>query len=86
MTKQNVGVIIFTWRVWSVGNHLIGLAVKASASRASGPGSITTFSVGIFWGSSYTSDFNIGTLVATLPGDWYQRVSAGTGWPDVSIL
>ena len=41
---------------------------------------------GIFPGSSYTSDFKIGTAVATLPGAWHYRVSAGTGWPGVSIL
>ena len=32
--------------------------------------------------SSHTSDFKIGTPVATLPGAWRCRVSAGTGWPD----
>ena len=41
---------------------------------------------GIFPGSSYTSDFKIGTPVATLPGAWQYSVSAGTGWPSVSIL
>ena len=41
---------------------------------------------GIFWGSSHTSDFNIGTPVATLPGAWRYRISAGTGRPGVSIL
>ena len=25
-------------------------------------------------------------LVTTLPGAWRYKVSAGTGWPDVSIL
>ena len=41
---------------------------------------------GIFQGLSHTSDLEIGTPVATLPGAWYYRVSAGTGWPGVSIL
>ena len=42
---------------------------------------------GIFSGSSHTSDLNIGTPVATLPGAWrYYRVSTGTGRPGVSIL
>ena len=41
---------------------------------------------GIFSGSSHTSDLNIGTPVATLPGAWRYRVSAGTGRPGVSIL
>ena len=41
---------------------------------------------GIFSGSSHTSDLKIGTPVATLPDAWCYRVSAGTGWPSVSIL
>ena len=36
--------------------------------------------------SSHTSDLQIGTPVATLPGAWHYRVTAGTGRPDVSIL
>ena len=35
---------------------------------------------------SHTSDFKIGTPVATLPGTWCCSVSAGTSWPGVSIL
>ena len=41
---------------------------------------------GIFSGSCHTSDFKIGTPVATLPGAWHYRVSTGTGRPGVSIL
>ena len=41
---------------------------------------------GIFPGSSHTSDLKIGAPVATLQGAWRYRVSAGTGWPGVSIL
>ena len=41
---------------------------------------------GIFLGSSHTSDSKIGAPVATLPGAWRYRVSAGTGRPGVSIL
>ena len=52
---------------------------KASASRAEGPGFDPA-------GPSHTSDLNIGTPVATLPGAWRDRVSAGTGGPGVSIL
>ena len=48
------------------------------------PGSNPAYS-GIFPGSSHTSDLKIGTPVAILPGVWHDRVSAGTGWPDVSI-
>ena len=39
-----------------------------------------------FSGSSHTSDIKIGTPVATLPGAWHYRVSAGTGRPGISIL
>ena len=35
---------------------------------------------------SYTSDLEIGTPVATLPGVWRYSISAGTGWPGVSTL
>ena len=37
-------------------------------------------------GSSHTSNSEIGTPVATLPGSWSYRVSVGTGRPGVSIL
>ena len=39
-----------------------------------------------FSGSSHTSDFKISTPVATLPGAWRYRGSAGTGWPGDGIL
>ena len=42
--------------------------------------------VGIFPGSSHTSDFKIDIPVATLPGAWRYRVSAVTGRPGVGIL
>ena len=59
--------------------------VKASASGAEDPG----FESCLRWdfsGLSHTSDLKIGTPVATLPGAWRYRVSAGTGRPGVSIL
>ena len=49
------------------------------------PGSNPACAV-IFSGSSHTSDLKIGIPVATLPGAWRYRVSAGTGRPGVSIL
>ena len=58
---------------------------KASASRAEGPGFESRLRRD-FSGSSHTSDLNIGTPVATLPGAWRYRVSAGTGRTGVSIL
>ena len=64
---------------------LVGLVVKASVSRAEDPG----FQSRLRWdfsGSSHTSDFKIGTPVATLPGAWRYRVRAGTGRPGVGIL
>ena len=65
--------------------RLVGLVVKASASRAEDPGFESRLR-GDFSGSSHTSDFKIGTPVVTLPGAWRYRVSAGTGRPGVSIL
>ena len=61
---------------------LVGLAVKASTLKAEDPGFDSRLHHGDFSGSSHTSDLEIGTPVAILPG-------AGitvTGWPGVSIL
>ena len=66
--------------------RICGLVVKVSASRAAEPGSIPAFSVRIFFGSSRTGDFKLGTPVPTLPGAWRYGVSAGTDWSGVSIL
>ena len=52
-------------------NFLIGLVVKASASRAEGPGFDSHLRQGDFSGLSHTSDFKPGTPVATLPGAWH---------------
>ena len=66
--------------------RLDGLVVKASPSRAEDiPGSNPACG-GVLPGSSYTSDSKIGSPMANLPGAWRYRVSAGTGWPGVSIL
>ena len=65
-------------------DRLGGLVVKASASRAEDQGFESRLRRD-FSGSSHTSDLKIGTPVATLPGAWYCRVSAGTGRPGVSI-
>ena len=59
--------------------------VKGSVSRAEGPGFDSRLRQD-FFRSRHTSDLKIGTLVATLQGAWRYRVSAGTGWPGVSIL
>ena len=68
-------------------DRLVGLVVKASASRAEDPGFKSRLRRGIFFsGSSHTSDLKIGTPVATLPGAWRFRVSTGTGRRGVSIL
>ena len=60
--------------------------VKASTSRAAYPSLITAVPVGMFSGTSLSSDLEIGTAVATLPGAWQYRVNTGTGWPSVSVL
>ena len=60
-------------------------AVQASTSRAED----LEFEYRLRWNFSklsQTSDFKIGTPVATLPGAGCYRVSAGTVWPGVSIL
>ena len=66
-------------------HHLIGLVVKAPASGTEDLGFESRLR-GDFSGSSHTSDLKIGMPVATLPGVWRYRVSAGTGQPGVSIL
>ena len=66
-------------------DRLVCEVVKASASRAEDPG-FESACAGIFSRSSHASDLNVGTPVATLPGAWRHRVSAGTGRPGVSIL
>ena len=61
--------------------------VKASASRAADPRFDSSFRLsGFFSGSSHTTDLKTGTTVPTLPDAGRYRVSAGTGWPGVSIL
>ena len=67
-------------------HHPVGLVVNASASRAEDIGFDSCLHCGNFSGSSHTSDLKIATPVASLPHAWQYRVSAGTGWPGVSIL
>ena len=66
-------------------DRLVGLVVRCPPRERKIPGS-NPACVGIFSGSSHTSDSKIGTPGATLPGAWRYRVSAGTGWPGVCIL
>ena len=66
-------------------DRLVGRVVKASAPRAEDSGFESRLRRD-FSGSSHTTDFRIDTSVVTLPGAWRYRVSAGTGWPSVSIL
>ena len=66
-------------------HRLAGLVVKVPASGAEDPGFEPRLRRD-FSASSHTSDLRIGTPVATLPGAWHYRVSAGTGRPGVSIL
>ena len=68
-----------------ISHRLVGLVVKASASRVEDPG-FEYPCAGNFSGSSHTSDLKIGIPVATLPGAWRSRVNSGTSWPGVSIL
>ena len=66
-------------------DRFVGLVVRRPPRERKIPGS-NPACAGIFSGSSHTSDLKIGTPVATLPGAWRYRVSAGTGRPGVSIL
>ena len=50
--------------------RLVGLVVKASASRAVDLGSIPAFPLGDFSGSNDACNLNSGTPVAALPGVW----------------
>ena len=65
--------------------RLVGLVVKASATRAVDPGFESRLRHNFSW-SSHTSDLKAGTPVATMPGVWRYRVSAGNGRPGVSIV
>ena len=65
--------------------RLVGLVVRRPPRERKVLG-LNPACAGIFSGSSHTSDLKIGIPVATLPGAWRYRVSAGTGWPGVSIL
>ena len=66
-------------------HRLVGLVVTTYSSRAEDPGFASRLQRD-FPRSSHTSDLKIDTPVATLPGAWRYRVSAGTGGPGVSIL
>ena len=66
-------------------HRLVGLVVRRPPRERKIPGS-NPAGGGIFSGSSHTSDLQMGTPVATLPGAWCYRVSAGTSRPGVSIL
>ena len=56
--------------------------VKVSDVMVAGLGSVPAFSRLC----NTTSDLKMGTLVATLPDALRNKVSAGTGWPGVSVL
>ena len=60
--------------------------VKASTSGAADPGFDSRLSRGDFSGSSHTSDWKIGTPVATLSSAGRSKVSAGTSWPGIRML
>ena len=56
-------------------DRLVGLVVKALPWERKIRGLVESYQ----W-------LQVGTPVATMPGAWRYRVSAGTGWPVVSIL
>ena len=84
--RQNVSAGVVQIGEWFVSSYrLLGLVVRRPPQERKVPSS-NPAGAGIFSGSSHTSDSKIGTPVATLPGAWRYRVSAGTGWSGVSIL
>ena len=72
--------------VLSSQDRLVGVVVRASVSRAEDPGFDSRLRRGDFSWSSHTSELQMSTPMAILTGAWRERVSAGTGWPGVSIL
>ena len=79
-------MLIATWMVSCIrGTASLAWWLKHLPRERKIPG-LNPACAGIFSVSSHTSDLKIGTPVATLPGTWHCRVSAGTGWPGVSIL
>ena len=80
-------VMLCSVLVW---DRLVGLVVKASASRVAGLGSNPAFGVNgvcfFFLDRVMPFDLKSGNPVATLSGTWRCRVSAGSGWPCGSIL
>ena len=67
-------------------DRLVGLVLKASVSTPDDSRFESQLARGYFSASSHTSDLNIGTRVAILPGARRYRVRAGTGRPDGNIL
>ena len=66
-------------------SRLVGLVVKASASRAADLGSNPAFDLDLF-PDRVIPVIKIGTPVATLPAAWCHRVNAGTSRPGVRKL
>ena len=79
---------------WSAGQHPAAMLADVTRYKLGRTGVNSRFvftlyllfCVSAFPGSNPVCDLKIGTPVATLPGVWHYRVSAGTGWSGVSIL
>ena len=83
----HVGLSVWAWQCLCVSGsfclsqspwHLDYHLVEASAARAGDPGFESRLRRDVS-ASSHTSDLKIRTLVATIPGAWRYRASAGTG-------
>ena len=59
---------------------------KASASMVADLRSFPAFRLEVFFSLSPTGNLRTGSLMATTGGAWCYRVTAGTGWPSVSML
>ena len=63
-------------------HRLVGRAVRCPPPQRADLGSILAFYVDLFPGRVIP----VTSTLAALPGAWRYRVSAGAGWPGVSIL
>ena len=82
---DKIGVYEFGYEFFSMSNNMrnsrtasLALWIRCPPQERKIEGS-NPACAGIFPWSSHTSDLKIGTPVATLPGAWRYRVSAGTG-------
>ena len=84
---QQLHLVLISVRMKTGKNRLAGLVVKGVSLESGRSRVLFPLATGLFRGPVIpVSDLKSGIQLATLPGAWSYRVSAGTGWPCVSIL